>query len=71
MNLEHVEIKGFLWISPSEFVICVGKTQLVTRSKSFNLVKPKARKQVRHWCVGPNDERPFWYICQKISVSYT
>lgn len=42
--LEHMEIERFLGVHPSQLVVCICKTELITRCKPIDLVKPKARK---------------------------
>lgn len=52
-------------IHPSQLLVCVGKTQLITRGKPVNLIEPEAGKQIRHGRVRPNNERPLRHICME------
>lgn len=57
-------MKRFPWIRSPELQISVCKTQLITWGKTVYFVKPKAWKQVRHWCMGTHNEWSFRYICK-------
>lgn len=61
-------MKRFVRIHPSQLLISICKTQLITRSKPVNFIEPKTGEQIWHWGVCPNDERTFRYICQKKKI---
>jgi hypothetical protein len=44
--LEHIKIKRFARILPFQLLVCICKTQLITRSETFNFIEPKTGEQV-------------------------